>query len=66
MSHLTIGETLLEGNPEAFKACTCLLDIVHGNSDVAKTPTRFGIAIGVALEVWVGLGAVVVSELKDA
>jgi hypothetical protein len=66
MPHLTIGKTLFEGNPKAFKTRTCLLDIAHGDSDVTKAPARFSIAAGVALEVRVRLGAVVVSELKDA
>jgi hypothetical protein len=64
--HLTIGETLFEGNSKAFKPRTCLLNIVHSDSDVAKTPARFGITAGIALEVWIRLGAVVMSELKDA
>lgn len=64
--HLAISETLFERNSEAFKARTRLLDVFHGNSNVAETSARVSVAVSVALEVGVGFRAVVVSELKDA
>lgn len=65
MPHLTICEALFERNAEAFKARACLLDVLHGNSDVAETSAGVSVAAGVALEVWVGFRAMVMGELKD-
>lgn len=66
MPHFTIGETLLERNAQAFKARTCLFDVLHGNCDVAEPSAGVSVAAGVTLEVRVGFSAMVVSKLKDA
>ena len=64
--HLAVGEPLLEGDAEVLEAGTALLDVGHGDGDVSKATAGVSVAAGVALEVGVGLGAVVVGELEDS
>ena len=66
MPHLPITGPLLELHPKGLKAGAGGLDVVDGDGDVAEALARLGVARGVALEVGVGLGAVVVRELEDA
>lgn len=64
--HLAVGEFLLEADAEGLEACARLLDVVDGDGDVTEAAAGVLVSAGVALEVGVGLGAVVVGELEDA
>ena len=66
MFHVPVGELLLEGHAEGLEAGAGLLDVIDGDGDVAEAAAGVGVAARVALEVVVGLGAVVVGELEDA
>lgn len=64
--HPTICEALLEIYTKSFKAFTRLRDIIDSDGDMSKAPARVRVAACIALEVGIGLGPVVVGELKDA
>ena len=64
--HLAVRELLLELDAVALKVCACGLDVVDGDGDVSEAATGVRVAGGVAREVGVRLGAVVVGELQDA
>lgn len=64
--HLSIGESLLEGNSELLKALASFYDVVDGDGDVAKSFSRFRVSVGVAFEVGIILRAVIMGELEDA
>lgn len=66
MFHLTISQALLKSHPKLFKACTRRLDVVDRDGDMSKAPARVRVAARIALEVGIGLGPMVVCELKDA
>ena len=66
MSHLTIAGSFLKRNAKPLKPIAGFLDVIDGNRDVPEASTRIGVAVGVALEVGVRFGSVVVCQFKDA
>jgi hypothetical protein len=65
MPHLPITRLLLKLHSQLFKPLTRLLDVVDRDSDVSKAAAGLRVPAGVALEVGVGFGAMVVCELED-
>ena len=66
MPHLPVLRPLLKVDAQLLEARARLLDVVDRDREVAEAAARLGVAVRVALEVGVGLGAVVVGELEDA
>ncbi len=64
MSHFSICEALLERYAEALEASARLLDVGHGDGDVAEA-LRLGVA-GVVWRAFQCLRAVIVGEFEDA
>ena len=62
--HLAVREALLERHAESLEARTCLLDIGHGDGDVAE-PLRLGVS-GVIWRRFQRLRAVIVGKFEDA
>ena len=64
ISHFAVREALLERHAESLEARACLLDVGHGDGDVAE-PLR----VGVSRVVWrrvQRLRAVIVGKFEDA
>ena len=66
MSHLPIAGSFLKRNAKPLKPLAGFLDVIDGDRDVPEASTRIGVAVGVALEVGVRFGSVVVCQFKDA
>lgn len=64
--HLAIAWLLLECNPKLLEPLAGFLDIIDGNRDMSESFPRFRVAVGIALEVWIRLGSMVMGELEDA
>ena len=64
MIHLAVREALLEWHAESLEARTRLLDIGHGDGDVAE-PLRLGVS-GVVWRRFQRLRAVIVGKFENA
>ena len=65
MTHLAIGELLLEIHPELLESSTCGFDVVARYSDVSKSTPRIRVSVCIALEVRIRLRAMVVRQFED-
>lgn len=65
VSHPALLGPLLELDAELIKSLASSLEVVHTDTDVAETSSRFLVTGSVALEVGIILSTPVMTELKD-
>ena len=66
MPHFSIARLLLELNTELLKPLTSLFDISDTDSNMAESLSWLRVTVGVALEVLIRFGAMVVRQFKHA
>ena len=65
ITHFAFRELLLEWNAKTLETCAGLLDVIYSQGNMTKTTAGFSVPIRIALKVGIGLGTVIVGELKN-